>query len=53
MSSNGVAKTHQSCPVCKHKKCLTVFTNGTAWCHSHNVDGEELGLDDNEDELEF
>ena len=40
MSSNGVAKTHQSCPVCKHKKCLTVFTNGTAWCHSHNVDGD-------------
>ena len=38
--SNGVAKTHQSCPVCKHKKCLTVFTNGTAWCHSHNVDGD-------------
>ncbi len=40
MSSNGVAKTHQSCPVCKHKKCLTVFTNGTAWCHSHNVEGD-------------
>ena len=40
MSSNGVAQTHQSCPVCKHKKCLTVFTNGTAWCHSHNVDGD-------------
>ena len=40
MSSNGVAKTHQSCPVCKNKKCLTVFTNGTAWCHSHNVEGD-------------
>jgi twinkle protein len=41
MSSNGVIKTHQSCPVCKHKKCLTIFTNGTAWCHSHNVDGDK------------
>ena len=38
MPSSGVAKTHQSCPICKHKKCLTVFSNGTAWCHSHNVE---------------
>ena len=41
MPSSGVAKTHQSCPICKHKKCLTVFSNGTAWCHSHNVEGDK------------
>ena len=41
MSSDGVAKTHQSCPICNHHKCVTVFSNGTAWCHSHNVDGDK------------
>ena len=41
MPSNGVAQTHQSCPICKHKKCLTIFSNGTAWCHSHNTEGDK------------
>ena len=33
-------KDHQSCPICGHHKCLTVFSNGNAWCHSHNSDGD-------------
>ena len=52
MSSNGVAKTHQSCPVCKHKKCLTVFTNGTAWCHSHCIEGQDKPFKYNEEAIE-
>ena len=36
MPSNGVAKTHQSCPVCGHHKCVSVFKSGSAWCHSHS-----------------
>ena len=27
-------KTHEDCPACGHKKCLTINTDGTAWCHS-------------------
>ena len=27
-------KTHADCPACGHKKCLTINTDGTAWCHS-------------------
>lgn len=33
---NGVKKTHQSCPICGHHKCVSVFKSGSAWCHSHS-----------------
>ena len=35
-------KDHQSCPICGHHKCVTIFSTGNAWCHSHNSDGESL-----------
>ena len=52
MASNGVAKTHQSCPVCGHNDCLTVFVNGTAWCHSHCIEGQDKPFKYNEEAIE-
>ena len=52
MSSNGVAKTHQSCPICKHHKCLTIFSNGTAWCHSHCIEGQDKPFKYNQETIE-
>jgi len=29
-------KTHQSCPSCQHKDCLSVYDDGSTFCHSCN-----------------
>ena len=52
MSSNGVAKTHQSCPICTHNDCVTVFSNGTAWCHSHCIEGKDKPFKYNQETIE-
>ena len=52
MSSNGVAKTHQSCPICTHNECVTVFSNGTAWCHSHCIEGQDKPFKYNQETIE-
>ena len=52
MSSNGVAKTHQSCPICTHNDCVTVFSNGTAWCHSHCIEGQDKPFKYNQETIE-
>ena len=52
MASNGVAKTHQSCPICTHNDCVTVFSNGTAWCHSHCIEGKDKPFKYNQETIE-